>query len=181
MYFLSIDKILDINQIKRKYKIDILTSIKKYNFNYQGLKSILLYKLNKKGKNAVIFSSSSDKINYEKYIYKLKESFEEDNMHSAVVVTSKNFYSNKQDEFFYDNNMNNEEKEKFWLNLKTYDYIFIQSGSILTTNITKELIIKQKSIVLTEKCGISKFNSIDKTIEEITMFDGQIEGFIIFE
>lgn len=181
IYILSTNKILNINQIKRKYKIDIITSFKKEKCNYSELKSILLYKLNKKGKKALIFTSSYNNNENMQLILNLKNGLDKDNVNSAIVLTTDSIGSNEKDVYFYRSDFTDDEKNDFWKKLNTYDFIMVKADSILTSNITEELIIKHNNIVLYEKCFASRFDELDRTIEKISMFDGEIEGLILAE
>lgn len=181
IYILSTNKILNINQIKRKYKIDIITSFKKEKCNYSELKSILLYKLNKKGKKVLIFTSSYNNKEDMQLILNLKNGLDKDNVNSAIVLTTDSIDSNEKDVYFYRSDFTDDEKNHFWKKLNIYDIIMIKADSILTSGVTEELIIKHNNIVLYEKCFTSKFNELDRTIEKISMFDGEIEGLILAE
>lgn len=180
IFTLSTDKIVNFNQIKRKYKLDIITVIKKDKCNFKELKSILLYKLNKKGKKIAIFTSSYNNDDTQ-LLLNLKESLKQDNINCAVVLVSKNIDTNAKDVYIYDRGLSGDEKNNFWENLEAYDYVLIKADSILTCDATEELIIKHKNTVLYEKCYTTKFTELDRTIEKINMFDGEVEGIILAE
>jgi len=177
IFVLSTDKVLNANQLKRKYKLDIITLIKNKSCNYKELKSVLLYKLNKKSAKTVILTSSNNKIDKE-FICNLKAEFEEDNIKSAFVTDKFDDYLN---DIYRYGNLLNHEKNDFWNKLNHYDCILVLTDSILVSNITEELLFRFKNIVLIEKCGVSKFEQIDRTIEKIKMFDGEVEGFILIK
>jgi hypothetical protein len=173
------DKIVGINQLRYKYNIDIFAIMHKKKYNYNKIKSILSYKLNKKNIKSVVFLSSNKK-NYLHYLIHLKNLFEKEDIRTAIIVASELenekieikdvYYTN----YFYEN--------EFWHSLEnSYQFIFILSEPILDSFLTQEYIDRYKEIILFEQFGVSKDEQIERTIEKIRIYDGNILGFIIFE
>lgn len=175
------DKIISVNQLRNKYNIDILSIIKEKKNNYDGLKSILLYKSTKKNIKSIVFLSSNNK-DYISYIYRFKKILDDEGRRVAIVIVSdKTMMQDELTDVYYMDNLNME-NNIFWNELESsYHFIFILVQSSLSSYKTQELITKYRNIVLIEKCFESKDEQIERTIEKLIMYDGSILGFIIFE
>lgn len=175
------DKIISVNQLRNKYNIDILSIIKEKKNDYDGLKSSLLYKLNKKNIKSMIFLSSNNK-DYTSYINGFKKILDDEGRHTAIVIVSdKTMVHDALTDVYYMNNLNMK-NNIFWNELESsYQFIFILVESSLSSYKTQELITKYRNIVLIEKCFESKDEQIERTIEKLVMYDSSILGFIIFE
>jgi hypothetical protein len=175
------DKIISINQLRYKYNIDILAIMYKERDNYNEIKSALFYKLNKKNIKTVIFLSSNTK-NYLHHLLHLKNLFENEGMHAAIIVASESINEKTEIKDVYYVNSFYGKKNEFWCDIEhSYQFIFILARPILDSFSTQEFIDRYKEIVLFEQFGASKDERIERTIEKIKIYNGNILGFIVFQ
>jgi len=166
------------NQFETNYNLKILSVIKNKKFNTEEIKTLLLL-LKKDKKKEIIFFSSNNYDNYS-FLHYLKSICEKNGQSAAIVDAASDSVKQKY-MLKYDNDASKEEKKRFFEQLSGFDYIFIKADSILISAATAELAMSYKHIILIEKCGQTKYEDINKTLEKIKQFNAEVQGIIVAE